>query len=81
MTLTSVREKLHKYIDTADSKKVMAIYTILQSDFDINDNIYDDDAIKKLEQRKADFEIGGQKGYTVQESMEYVKNEMKRRAL
>lgn len=30
MTATSIREKLHKYIDTADIKKVKAIYTMLE---------------------------------------------------
>lgn len=66
MTTKTIREKLKTYIDSADTKKIEAIYTIVEDDIEsmslheeMGDAFFDE-----LEERSSDFKNGTAKFYT-----------------
>ena len=81
MTLAAVKEKLHSYIEHADSKKLQAIYTLLEDEINTSNYNYDDKTLKMLEERSNNYEKGLTKGYTVDQSMKRIKKAIKKRAL
>ncbi len=81
MTFIALKEKLHEYIEQADEKKVTAIYTLVEDEIDHTGFEYDDETLDFLESRVQEFHDSGHPGYTVEESMEFVKNELKKRGL
>lgn len=58
MTATSIREKLHKFIDTADIKKVKAIYTMIEDSISEKAN-WDKDFTDELDSRFNEFKKTG----------------------
>jgi hypothetical protein len=81
MTLSAVKEKLHEYIDHADAKKIQAIYTLIENDIEDAGYIYHEDTLNMLEERQEEYLKGNSEGLTVEESMEHVKQELKKRGL
>ncbi len=81
MTFIALKEKLHEYIEHADEKKVTAIYTLVENEIEDTNFVYDEDTLDMLESRVQEFHDSGHPGYTVEESMEFVKNELKKRGL
>jgi hypothetical protein len=79
MTFNAVKEKLHGYIDHADEKKVKAIYTLVEDEIEETGYVYDDETLDMLEERREEYIKGNVKGFTVEESMEFVKKELKNR--
>ena len=75
MTIAKIKEKLHAYIEVAEERKLKAIYILLEHDMDNHD--FDDETVKMLEERHDEFIKSGSKGYTVEESFECIKNNMK----
>ena len=73
MVYTMVKEKLHKYIEHADQKKIEAIYTLLEEDIEYDSFIYDENTLQMLEKRSEDAFTGKSKTYTVEESMENIR--------
>ena len=47
MTTTAIRKKLVDYLQTADNKKVRAIYTMVENDIE-EANDWDEDFLKEL---------------------------------
>ena len=45
------------------------------------ETVYDDETIDMLEKRREEYIKGNIKGFTVEESMEFVKRELKKRSL
>nr|NQU93259.1 hypothetical protein [Bacteroidota bacterium] len=43
MNTTTIRQKLHKYIEIADDKKIQAIYTMIEDDLTDQVNWWEDD--------------------------------------
>ncbi|PQJ11880.1 hypothetical protein CJD36_008785 [Flavipsychrobacter stenotrophus] len=74
MTYAETKEKLHYLIETISEEKVMAIYTLLDGD----KYTYDDETIARLEQISADAFSGKTKTYTLDESLEDIRNYRKR---
>ncbi len=74
MTMTTVKEKLHEYIEHADERKVKAIYTLVENEIEDTGYNYDDETLDMLEKRREEFLKSDDKGFTVEESMEHVKN-------
>ena len=72
MTLISVKEKLHDYIDHADDKKIKSLYTMLQSDIEQDFELTDSD-MKELDSRWEDYLSGKTKSYTLEEAMDKLK--------
>lgn len=67
MSLTEIREQLHKYIDQADDKKIQAIYTMVEDDIHHTDVWNDESFVYELEKRVAEIESGEVKGHTWEE--------------
>ena len=41
MTTATIRQKLHNYLEVADDKKVRAIYTMMETEVESKQRIYD----------------------------------------
>lgn len=62
MNSAELKQKLHEYIDSAEEKKLKAIYTIMEDDIEVYDYVSDESFIKKLNKRVKDLETGKEKG-------------------
>ena len=68
MTIAAIREKLHGYIDTADDKKVEAIYTIVENEIMENLDLWEDEEfLAELDRRTEELESGKVKGVSLEE--------------
>ena len=76
METASIRQKLFEYIRTADDKKVMAIYDIIENNLHVEDFEWwnDKQFIEQLDRISADLKSGKDKGY----SWDSVKDELLR---
>lgn len=77
MSVAELREKLHEYIDHADERHLNAIYTLLGDSAphtdDISNMVLDNDDMERLYQRRENHRNGISKSYTVEESMEMIR--------
>ena len=67
MTTSSIRERLHRFIETAEEKKVQAIYTIFEDEIDQDNLEYTDEFKAELDGRFEYYKSGG-KMLTAQEA-------------
>ena len=68
MTTTQIKQQLHDYIDNAETKKLKAIYTLLESD--IEDGYeFTDEQKAELDKRHDDYVNGIGKMYTWEETV------------
>ncbi len=68
MTITAIREKLHEYINTADDRKVEALYTVIENDLADTLDIWEDEGfINELDRRMEELKGGKVKPVTLQE--------------
>jgi len=77
MTLDIVKEKLHGYIENADQNKIVAMYTLIESDINEGRVMYNEETLRKLEERSENAFSGKSKTYTVEESMENIRKHRK----
>ncbi len=75
MSTVTIRQKLHHYIETAQDKKVKAIFAMVEDEID-EDALWTDKFLSELNKRTSDFENGKVKGRTWEE----VKKGAKQRA-
>lgn len=68
MTTKAIREKLVKYLQVADDKKVKAIYTMVEDEINMNENDWDEDFIEELDKRRKSSLDGSAKMYTWEET-------------
>ena len=78
MTLAAIKEKLHEYIDHADSKKAHALFTLLENEITEPEYFFDEETLNMLDKEVEDILSGRTKTYTLAESMEHI-NEYRRR--
>ncbi len=52
MTTAAIREKLVSYLQTADEKKIKAIYTMVADEINTIENDWDDDFINEMQTRR-----------------------------
>lgn len=64
MTITTIREKLHDFIDTADEEKLKAIYTLVGNDPLYYDWADDKDFVAELDDRLDKLNSGEDPGRT-----------------
>lgn len=67
MNTLSIRKKLHQYIETAQDKKVKAIYTMIENEIDESESQWPDELLEELNKRAEDFESDKVKGRTWEE--------------
>jgi hypothetical protein len=72
MATTQLKEKLHEYIDTADEKKLEAIYTILQDTIG-EDEPYSADDLAVFYKRRQQYKNGEGENLTVEEFINFVR--------
>jgi len=59
-----LKQKLHHYIDTAQEKKLKAIYVMVEEEIETYNHWEDAAFVKEMNRRVKDFETGKTKGYT-----------------
>lgn len=76
MIQTLVKEKLHEYIEHADEKKIIAIYTLVENEIEDRSYLYDDAAIRTFQATSEGYFSGKIKGHTIEESMECIRKQI-----
>ena len=69
MTTLAMRKKLVDYLQTADNKKVRAIYTMVEDDI-ADGPAWDKEFIEEMDRREKSFLDGSAKMYTLEEARE-----------
>lgn len=64
-----IKERLHHYIETADEKKLKAIYTMVEEEIEEATDMWrDKEFVAELERREKRY-LNGAKTYSIQESV------------
>ena len=71
MDETILRERLHQYIDIADTQHLTAIYDMVEDEIG-TDDIYDEATLKILDKRRENHLKGVSKSYTSEESIKRI---------
>ncbi len=74
MSTTEIRNILHGFIDTAQDKKIKALYTIVETEIERGNHWQDGKFIDEMNKRVDELETGKVKGY----SWEQVKSRAKK---
>jgi hypothetical protein len=81
MTIAVAKEKLHGYIDHADEKKVLEILALFENGEEKSGIVYDEATLNMLRERSAEYLSGQSITYTVEESMEYIRQHRKQNGI
>lgn len=68
MTTKAIREKLVKYLQVADDKKVKAIYTMVEDEINTSENDWNESFVEELNKRSKSFLDGSAKTYSWEET-------------
>ena len=79
MRVTEIKKQLHDYIDTADDKKLKAIYTLVEDEISYSGYLTKEQ-LEEAEQRMADHDAGIGRTYTWEETIEMARNAVKNNA-
>jgi hypothetical protein len=70
MKPSEIRKKLHHYIDTADEKKIKAIFTMVEEEIEETYKHWNDnDFINELKEQEDKYLKGKLKTYTIEQSL------------
>ena len=72
MSTVQIKETLHEYIDTADNKKLEAIYTILKDSIS-PDFEYSKDELSEIYARRDKYKNGEEETLTAEEFINYIR--------
>ena len=79
MKTEELKEKLHNYIETAQERKLKAIYTMVEEEIDETDNLWNNEEfVTELERREKKYLRGAAKTYTIKETISGVNEALKR---
>ena len=73
MTTTTIRNKVHKYIDEADSNVLEVVYKLLEVYRQSNSSLLSEEQQKEVLKRSALYKSGKMKGYSLTEVRKRVK--------
>lgn len=73
MDTTSMRQKLHSYLEVANDKKVRAIYTMVEEEIESTGAVYTDELKKELDARHEAYKNGSERTITSAESKKRMK--------
>ena len=79
MGIVAIRQKLHHYIETAQDKKVKAIFAMVEDEIEEDAVVWTDKFLSELNKRASDFESGKVKGHTWEEVKKAARQRMKSR--
>ena len=69
MKTEELKQKLHRFIEIADDKKLKAIYTMLKEEIEERGDLWNDEAfVATLKEREERYLNGTAKTYSVEES-------------
>lgn len=80
MEPSEIKQKLHHYIDTAEDKKLQAIYTILESEIE-GESFYSEEEVKMFYDRRQNHLDGNSKSYTIDEANDSIRRNRKANGL
>ena len=73
MTIAAAKEKLHDIIDHADEAKIFALLSLFEKENEQSGHVYDEATLNMLRERSREYLSGESIIYTLEESMERVK--------
>ena len=77
MTTAAIRQKLHNYLETADDKKIKAIYTLVEDEVEEAQEDYTDEFKAELDRRYEEYKKDG-KVVTMEEMNERIRKILKK---
>lgn len=78
MKATELKQKLHHYIDTAQEKKLKAIYVMVKEEIETYNHWEDKEFISELERREKSYLNGTAKTYTIEQTVARAKQAIKK---
>lgn len=76
MTITTIRTKVHKYIDEADIKVLEVVYQLLEVYRQSNSSLLTEEQQKEVLKRSALYKAGKIKGYSLAEARKRLKQKI-----
>lgn len=79
MKSSEIRKKLHHYIDTADEKKIKAIFTMVEEEIEeYHEHWRDSNFINEMKEQENKYMKGKLKTYTIEESLSNTTSTLKK---
>ncbi len=77
MNTTTIRQKLHNYLETAKDKEVVAMYGLVEKAIAGSGVAYTKELAAELDRRRAAYEDGSEKAVTAAESKKRIQKILK----
>jgi hypothetical protein len=74
MTTAIIKQKLHNYLEVADSKKLKALYTIIEDIVEDSSPEYSKELKANLNKRTTDLKLGKARTVSANESKKRIQN-------
>jgi len=79
MKTIGIRQKLHHYIETAQDKKIKALFTMVEDEIEETyDHWQDENFVKELQRRESNYLNGTAKTFTLEQSVAKAKQAVKK---
>jgi hypothetical protein len=81
MTIEAVKAQLHEYIEHASENKIMALFTLLHEDVAQGFMLYDEATLNMLETRYDNMISGKDKTYTLEQTIDNIRQYRKQQSV